>query len=475
MKTQQNDLYLGHYTDEMLFEFVENMTNKNESSNNTYTYTYTETNTNNNNNNNINSELLPIIEDQTPKTVHFKLGTQANRVSNSTTKPYSPATTFDQGLKLQVRPFIKHKQTNLLSNKKHNDRDHFDVLTIKKFQQQCPSCNNDSNGIKVIDGKIICINCGRVISIKLDNHMENRTFGKEDNSFTPNAGYTLVSTSMFSGYVNTNVVGTSAFNLMNKLNLWNTTMTADEKNILKSYKQIREVCNRAGFSKKIEDTTKSLYLNLKKCVNSEKINEANKRKINREDKQSVMVAICLLKACSMHEDTHNKYKIAQLCNVDIKAFTKGEKLYLEIIRESEIDAQLDQPVPHELVPRLCKNLKIPDNYRDVIVSTCKNIEILYASSNSAPQTLAATAIYIIVSSYKLPVSIEDIASNSYMAHSTIDKCYKKMSPYLAIVINTEASKILARDIADIIENMPIPAKFEAVYNRIKHNPLNQNR
>jgi len=455
--TTHNDIYLGYYTDEMLFEYVENIDM--DKIENTQPSLFQLTQTENTKTNLINKEI------KTQKTKEIKLeknmSNKGDILDMQSSIPYKNLTTT-----------LMKRRKLLDSNKKNT----FDNSKIKKIQSRCPTCSSNEEQIKVIDGKIICINCGRVISIKLDNHIESRIFGKEEGTLSANTGYSLVSTSMLPGYINTNVVGNSAYNKMNKLNLWNNVMSADEKNVLKAFRHIKDICYKEGFSKKIEDSTKSLYMNLKKCVNNnDELNEANKRKINREDKVLIMVAICIKIACRSHGFNYNNYKIAQICNISVKLLTKGEKLYLEIIRESEIEANIEQPEPHELALQLCTSLKIPENYTNAIVSTCKNIEMLYASSNSAPQSLAATATYIITFHYRLPISIENIAELAFMAPSTIDKCYKKMTPYLSIIVNTEASTELAKDITSIIETIPIPTKFEAMYENIKQrNQMHQN-
>lgn len=419
--TNQEELYIDNYTDEMLFDYIENLTNK--------------TKLSNNNNDNTNNQL-------------------------SNTKI--------------IRPWDNHrnKQNKHMSVPKVNKSDQ---LTLIKIQPKCKECGN--TGLKVIDGKITCTKCSLIFSIKIENSTEKGAFNKEDGNLSVNTGHTLVSTSLFPGYINTNIIGNNSFNLMNKLNMWNNTLTADEKNVMEVFKKIREICNKSNFSKKIEDTAKSLYLNLKKIsTNKDDENQVNRRNMNREDKQNIMIAVCIQKSCDMNKDARNKIEIAQLCNIDIKAMTKGEKLYCEIIGSSKINVNMPQITPHELIPRLCQKLEITDQYKNIGIRISINIEKLYICSNSAPQSLAATAILILVIGYKLPITIAQIAKCSYMAESTIDKCYKKMEPYLAIIINDEKTNALVNDINKIIENMTPPKKFIEIHKNIKkRNHLEKNQ
>lgn len=449
--TISDELYIENYTDEMLFELIEDQEL-----------------INNKINDNIEKKPTPINLDTQESSDNYQKDMNNNlkdinkiKMNNdlnfNTRKPKVP-----RPWSKEANAHLRIKQ-NILPDQ-HNIKLHH---STKLQESQCGTCKENSI-IKVIDGKIICIECGRVISIKLDNKMENRTF-KDDGNFTSNTGYTLVSTSMFPGYVNTNVVGNNSSNLINKLNMWNNSLNSDEKNIMNAYRQIREVCQKAGFSKRIEDNAKSLYLNLKKCANEQHIiSENNKKKINREDKQSVMVAICIQKSCNVNDNAYNKAEIAQLCNVNIKEMTKGEKLYCEVVRENNLDIEQGQTCAHKLVPRLCKKLIIPNDYQDIAVRICKNIEKLYICSNSTPQSLAATAVNILVTGYehKLPIPVTNIAKNAYMAESTIEKCYKKMTPYLGIIINDTKTDNLVKDINEIIETLPIPAKFDAIYKNI---------
>lgn len=479
--TNQNGLYIENYTDEMLFDYIENNKNIDEiefknqpnlfSKNNDLPLSFQEQQ---------KQVIQSTMKSLTPITsqTHHQLISLTTQPINLTTQPIK-VNNLARNLAITRKQKITRPLRNLpvLSNGSSSS---FSIDTSQsqniKIQAKCKICSLTSNDdIKVIDGKIVCVNCGLVISIKFDGNMENRTFNKEDGNFSTNNGYTLVSTSMFPGYVNTNIVGTNSNNPINKLNMWNNALTADEKNIKNVYKKIREVCQKAGLTKKIEDTAKSLYLNLKKCAEEQLISESNRKKINREDKQNVMVAICILRACNINENAYNKAEIAQFCNVNTKAMTKGDKLYFEIVRESSTVEQV-QLKPHELVPRLCKKLDIPDIYKNIAIQISNNIEKLYLCSNAAPQSLAATAVFILVTGYKdkLPISIDKISKCSYMAPSTIDKCYKKMMPYLAIIISNEKTQLLVDDIKELVQTMPIPNKFEEMYQRIKSKQSKQN-
>jgi len=450
--TSLNELYIENYTDEMLFDYIENNKNTDEPISKQQPNLY--------NKNNILKSSQPIVNPIPHQLISLtSQPTKENNLSRNL------ALTRKQKIIRPLRnlPILSNPSLMIDTSQTQNI----------KIQAKCKICNlSDNDDIKVIDGKIVCVNCGLVISIKFDGNIENRTFNKEDGNFSTNNGYTLVSTSMFPGYVNTNIVGTNSQNPINKLNMWNNALSPDVKNIMKAHKKIREVCQKAGLTRKIEDTAKSLYLNLKKCAEEKIISENNRKKINREDKQDVLAAICILRSCNINDNAYNKAEIAQYCNINIKAMTKGDKLYFEIVRESSTVEQV-QLKPHELVPRLCKKLDIPDIYKNIAIQISNNIEKLYICSNAAPQSLAATAVYILVTGYKdkLPVSIENISKCSYMAPSTIDKCYKKMIPYLAIIINDEKTQLLVDDIKELVQTMEIPNKFEEIYRRIKNKQI----
>jgi len=326
-----------------------------------------------------------------------------------------------------------------------------------KIQSKCRNCDENSE-IQVIDGKIICVKCGLVLSIKIDNHAENRMFSKEDGTCSNNVGYTLRSTSLLPTYNNTNVIGNNSFNLMNKLNMWNNALSPDEKNIMKAYKQIKEICQKANFSKKIEDSAKSLYINLKKCTMNI-FNEKVKHGINREDKQRAIVAICILKACNLNGNARNKYDIANICGINIKQMTKADKTYSDIIQRSEISVNTLQTSSHELIQTLCRDLMITEQYQELAIKISKNIEKLYICSNSTPQSVAAATILLIIVGYKLPITVEKLAIISYISASTIEKCYKKIKPYVSIITSTERTDALVNDISKIIDKIEIPSEF----------------
>lgn len=345
-------------------------------------------------------------------------------------------------------------------------------IDINKNKMQCRLCKKN-DGVLIIEGKVTCSLCGLVISMKLENSIENNNYGEGSNYHD---GYTLISTNLSHGYINTNIIGSNPNNLMNKLNMWNNTMNTDEKNVHTAFKRIHEICFDANLSKKIEDTAKIMYLNLKQCKEPKILNKNNKiqmrKKINCEKKKNTMIAVCIKEACINNNNTCNSHEIAKFCQIDLKELTKGEKFYAKLTRDSVKELKSTNVQAHDFIPRLCEKLNMEKKVIEYIQMISNNVEKLSICSNATPQTIAATIIYIVVNIYKLPIRLNQISTLAYISEGTIDKCYDKIIPYISIITNNNKTNALYEDLIYVINQMSPPKKFIEMVNEINSMNIN---
>lgn len=333
---------------------------------------------------------------------------------------------------------------------------------------KCRICNNNDK-VFIIEGKVTCSRCGLVISVKIESSIENNNYGETSNY---HEGYTPISTNMVHGYVNTNIIGSNPNNLMNKLNMWNNTMSVDEKNVYEAFKRIHEICIGANLSKKIEDTAKIMYLNLKKCnepkilIKAKSLGVKTRKKINCEKKKNTMIAVCIQKACTNNNNTCSSHEIAKFCQVDLKEMTKGEKFYAKLTRESDNILKSNNVQSHDFIPRLCDKLSIDKKVKEYIQMVSNNVEKLSICSNATPQTIAATLVYIAVNIFKLPINLKQISALTYISEGTIEKCYDKIIPYISIVTNSTKTDALYDDLVKVISKLTPPVQFVEMVDEI---------
>ena len=335
--------------------------------------------------------------------------------------------------------FDKADELDIFLKESNNNIKMIDINDNNDKQLNCIKCINDD--IILIDGNNICKKCGKLVSRSIE-------IGK--NLFEHNNGYTLISTTLMP--VNNN--GSCGYTKTNSFNVNNFDITKDTRNIYQASKKIREICQMAKFSKKIEDTAKIMYISLKQDMKN-----MNKNTSRRDKKKNNLIAICLKEACISNKNLCNNKDFAKYCNIDPKELTKGSKMYAKLVRSN--DNQPTRITCLDYIPKLCEDLLMDNVYMEEALKIAKNINKLYLCSNFVAPTVAPSVILIVIYKYNLPIPIKTLSQHSATSVPTINKCYNKISPYINIVVNDIKTDNILKQIYK--KNIPKPSLFTNMY------------
>lgn len=310
------------------------------------------------------------------------------------------------------------------------------------IQTELTSCKRCyQKKIITIDGHYTCSNCGSIQATKLE-------LGK--GLFEQNNGYTLMSTSLMPAINN----GSYGYTKMNMYG--NFDMSKDERNIYDAFKIIHEICVNAKFTKKIEDTAKINYVNLKRCRN---LPNKGKYEHKREKKKYTLIIKCIWESCLANGNLHNSKDFAILCKIDQKELTKGNKIYAKLTKGTTDEFKPKRILPVDYIHALCNTLMIDKIYEDEACKIANNITKLNICSNCVPPTVAPSVVFVIIKKYDLPINIKMLAGHSAASIATINKCYSKIAPYVDILVDDNKTSTIAKKLDDIIKKCKVPTRF----------------
>jgi len=295
-----------------------------------------------------------------------------------------------------------------------------DELDYKKdllSQEKCKYCNRIS--IIYEDGKKICSTCGYINGQILDMSQEWRYYGSDDNkrSSDPNR-CGMANNSLFNGIQFGAIMRGYGNEKYRKLLRWNS-IQYKAKSLMAVCKFIQEACNEGNIPNCVSDKAKLMY----KIIS----NDIIKRGISRHS----LIAACVFYSCKDKEISRKRREISNLFEISVKKMTIGCNKFKEIMFSKNPDFvnNLKPSSTEDFIRRNCVLLKIPHNYRNIIIYCSSVAEKLGIVMDNIPSSISVGSIYLVSQHYNLNITKKMIANICNTSQVTVSKTYKIMKVY----------------------------------------------
>mgnify|MGYP001215265452 CR=1 FL=1 len=336
--------------------------------------------------------------------------------------------------------FALLKSNNLKESKdeKHND-DSF-----------CEHCEKYSLTIK--KGQLICVSCGDIKGLNIDNGAEWRYYGSEDSKCSDPNRCGMPTNSLLPEFSLGSVIPFKCNESwsMRKIRNYNTWIGScyREKSLYNVFETMTIRAKSRGIPSCIIEDAKYKY---------KIISEA---KISRGENRKGIIASCIYESCKENNSTRSTKEIAEIFQINSTSMTKGFKKYNEIMQtidaEKKRSKQNSISEPLDFINRFCSNLNLGKEILDICKFVCSQIEKYDLVSENTPTSKAAGSIYLVSYLFNLDLNKKDISNICLTSEVTISKCFTKLIDYYVYLLPNEMLKYLALDFIN---------KFSEIVNR----------
>ena len=287
----------------------------------------------------------------------------------------------------------------------------------------CINCKNPSKNI-IIEGQLICDNCGNIQEEILDYGAEYRYYGAEDtkSSDPTRCGMPtneLLPESSHGSTISYKWGESYEMKRIRNFHIWHA-MPYKERSLYKVFDTIQTKARAQGITSCIIEEAKVLY----KAISENKISRGSNRK--------GIIASCVYKACKIKGVPRSHKEIATIFDINITHMTRGCKKFDEImnfIKYENKTSNIEGSKSTDYIKRFCSKLNIGNNILIICKYTCDKAEEFSLVSENTPPSIAAGIIFLVCSLLNLNISKHQISEICKISEVTISKCYKKLLEY----------------------------------------------
>lgn len=318
-------------------------------------------------------------------------------------------------LSLLLDAFTEHKR-----QEKHEKTD-----TSSNYEQ-CINCDNTE--LNIIDGAMVCRNCGTINDNIIDYTAEWRFYGSEDSKFSDPTRCGMPTNELLpqSSLGSTITFKRKESYQMRRIrtNHQYNAMPYKERSLYNVFETIKIQALNHGIPNCIIEEAKNLY---------KKIAE---KKISRGSNRKGIIASCIYKACVIHSSHRTPQEIADIFKISTTCLTRGCKNFENIMnmnKETTIHS-LESSSSIDFIRRFCSHLNIGSNIFRICHHVCTKAEEYNLVSKCIPPSIAAGSIFLVITLLnnggdKIKISKKDISDKCKISEVTISKCYKELLKY----------------------------------------------
>jgi len=332
--------------------------------------------------------------------------------------------------------------------------------------QSCPTCDDES-AVETIGSEVICVRCGTIVDIPLEQGAEYRWFSADSGSGPdPSRCGFPVNHLMPESSLGTMIMSNNPSPLMRRIkryHMWNL-MPYRERTLWSIFESLQVRAANAGIGTAVLEEAKELYAQLTASA------------ICRGQAQrDSMLAACLWEALKRHGTPRMPKDIAEIFHIPLKEVTKGNKQFQNLFamrtsgqmtdtyanptgagagadtgpKESEsaetISARAFQRKAiwqkmasrttsyEDFIQPFLTNLAVPRNSAATLESmvrhVCERTEELGIVPENTPPSLTASVIAFCAQDMGIRIDIAEIARVCGISAVTIQKCLKRMVPW----------------------------------------------
>ena len=142
---------------------------------------------------------------------------------------------------------------------------------------------------------------------------------------------------------------------------------------------------------------------------------------------------------------------------------KVDRIFQRLAKLKNMDLNLKFTKPENFITRFCEELKIKSEYAIQAIQISNNVQKLQIASVHTPLSLATGSIYLMIHLNKLDIQKKTIAEKFNVSQVTIAKAFKKLEPFIKILVNNDICDRLSVEIKnyqdDVIITDELKPKF----------------
>jgi len=349
-------------------------------------------------------------------------------------------------------------KNNINNNKINNIND---KIIKKKKKIYCESCNNDDIIEDTSHGILVCKSCGQVIENLMDLGAEWTQYNDDNKKDMTRCSHPI-SQLLPQSSTATTISGTCSSRIKT-LHGW-SAMPYKERSLNEVFKIIQKKCFIGKIMRCIEDDAKIMYKNISDCKHITGKN-IGKSIILRGKNRISLVAACVLFACKKKDKIRSPKEIGELFNLKYTEITKGCKIFQKLAKLKNMEIKLNTATPDHFIIRFCDELKIKKEYTEQAIQISNNVQKLQIASVHTPLSLATGAIYLMIYINKLEIQKKIIADKFNVSQVTIAKAFKKIEPFMNLLINNEICDRLSVEIKKYQNQIVLPDKIKSKFIR----------
>jgi len=403
----------------------------------------------------IDDYFSEIIHEDQNKIIKKNKNKNKNKINDKSIIDYDDIEDYDKYNDLMNSLY---QNDNEINDNEINDKN----INLKKNIKKalfCENCNSDDIVEDTSHGIIFCRGCGQVLSNLLDLNAEWTQYN-DDNKKDMNRCSHPINQLLPQSSIATTIVGTCSSRIKT-LHGW-SAMPYKERSLNEVFKIITAKCHQGKILKCIEDDAKIMYKNISDCKHLHGKNK-DKSIIIRGKNRTSVIAGCILFACRKKNKTRSPKEIAELFSLKYTEITKGCKIFQRLAKLKNMDLNLKFTKPENFITRFCEELKIKNEYAIQAIQISNNVQKLQIASVHTPLSLATGSIYLMIHLNKLDIQKKTIAEKFNVSQVTIAKAFKKLEPFIKILVNNDICDRLSVEIKkyqdDVIITDELKPKF----------------
>lgn len=272
---------------------------------------------------------------------------------------------------------------------------------------------------RVEDEHETCISCGHVINNLMSIETDWRPYDK-----TEKRKRCTKIDMVFQSRFSTSMGGYKGHNRLRMHHKWLAGMIAKERNQLNIFATISHVSYQYSIPEMITNQAQIYY------------KQINDNRISKRDNIKGLPAVCLYYACKQNNYARSPEEISKMFFITLKIFTTAKKRFKEVL--SDINFQ-NKPCDdiievNTFISRFCQNLGLSFKIIKTIKQVIKNAQKLGCTDHRKPISLAAGAIFFVVTEYNFNIKKEEVATSCNVSAAIVHLTYKELVIYSDLLI-----------------------------------------
>lgn len=197
------------------------------------------------------------------------------------------------------------------------------------------------------------------------------------------------------------------------------------------------MCYKSNLSKNIEDSAKIMYTQIYYNKENDKKNLI-KRGINYKS----FILSCISHACKINNEYLSKNELSDMFDIKKNEVKKGEKIFNHLIKIKNFNVKYIVMTPDIYIIRFCNKLNFTKILTNTVIKITANLQKLHIINDHKPNSVATCAIYIMIILNNLNINKSYISNILGISQATITKTFKKMEPFIDILLNDELCNLV---------------------------------